>query len=57
MPTSKADSLPKTPLLARVAEKISDGTLLDLLQRFLDQDILEGCGSGPQLLGCHKGRC
>jgi len=33
---------PAPPLLARVAEKISDGTLLDLLQRFLDQDVLEG---------------
>lgn len=36
------DSIPKGPLLARVAEKVSDGTLLDLIQRFLDQDILDG---------------
>ena len=36
------DSIPKGPLLARVAEKVSDGTLLDLIQRFLDQEILDG---------------
>jgi RNA-directed DNA polymerase len=35
------DTIPKAPLLEQVSERISDGTLLDLLQRFLDQDILE----------------
>ena len=38
------DSIPKTPLLARVTEKIRDGTLLALLQRFLDQDIPDSPG-------------
>ena len=49
------DSLPKTPLLARVAEKISDGTLLDLLQRFLDQDILEGMQQWTPVAGVPQG--
>ena len=35
------DTIPKAPLLEQVSEKISDGTLLDLIQRFLDQAILE----------------
>jgi RNA-directed DNA polymerase len=33
------DAIPKAPLLARVADKVSDGTLLDLVQRFL----ITGC--------------
>src|SRR5712691_6850708 len=49
------DSLPKTPLLARVAEKISDGTLLDLLQRFLDQDVLEGMQQWTPVAGVSQG--
>src|SRR5215510_7891217 len=49
------DSLPKTPLLARVAEKISDGTLLDLLQRFLDQDVLEGMQQWTPVAGVPQG--
>jgi RNA-directed DNA polymerase len=49
------DSIPKTPLLARVAEKISDGTLLDLLQRFLDQDILDGMHQWTPLAGVPQG--
>jgi RNA-directed DNA polymerase len=49
------DSIPKTPLLARVTEKISDGTLLDLLQRFLDQDILDGMHQWTPLAGVPQG--
>jgi len=49
------DSLPKLPLLARVAEKISDGTLLDLLQRFLDQDVLEGMQQWTPVAGVPQG--
>ena len=30
------DTIPKGTLLEQVSEKISDGTLLDLIQRFLD---------------------
>jgi len=49
------DSIPKTPLMARVTEKISDGTLLALLQRFLDQDILEGMHQWTPLTGVPQG--
>jgi RNA-directed DNA polymerase len=49
------DSLPQTPLVARVAEKISDGTLRDLLQRFLDQDILEGMQQWTPVAGVPPG--
>jgi RNA-directed DNA polymerase len=48
-------SLPNTSLLARVAEKISDGTLLDLLQRFLDQDVLEGMQQWTPVAGVPQG--
>src|SRR5215471_4999770 len=49
------DSIPKAPLLARVADKVSDGTLLDLVQRFLDQDILEGMHQWSPLAGVPQG--
>ena len=49
------DTIPKAPLLARVAEKVSDGTLLDLLQRFLDQDILDGMQQWTPLAGVPQG--
>lgn len=49
------DSIPKTPLLARVTEKIRDGTLLALLQRFLDQDILDGMHQWTPLTGVPQG--
>ena len=49
------DSIPKAPLLARVADKVSDGTLLALLQRFLDQDILEGMHQWTPLAGGPQG--
>jgi RNA-directed DNA polymerase len=52
---SSFDSIPKTPLLARVTEKISDGTLLDLLQRLLDQDILDGMHQWTPLAGVPQG--
>jgi RNA-directed DNA polymerase len=49
------DSIPKAPLLARVADKVSDGTLLDLIQRFLNQDILEGMCQWSPLAGVPQG--
>ena len=49
------DSLPKTPLLARVAEKSRAGTVRDLLQRFLDQDVLEGMQQWPPVAGVPPG--
>ncbi len=35
------DTIPKEPLLERVKERVSDWNVLDLIQAFLDQDILE----------------
>ena len=49
------DTIPKTPLLTCVAEKISDGTFLALLQRFLDQDILEGMQRWTPVTGVPQG--
>src|SRR4029434_10599290 len=49
------DSIPQAPLLACVADKRSDGTLLALLQRFLDQDILEGMQQWTPLAGVPQG--
>jgi RNA-directed DNA polymerase len=35
------DSIPHLPLLARVAKRIADGRILELIQYFLKQDIME----------------
>jgi len=52
---SYCDSIPKIPLFARVTEKMSDGTLLDLIQRFLEQDILDGRHQRTPLAGVPQG--
>jgi RNA-directed DNA polymerase len=39
------DSIPRAPLLARIEEKIADGRVLELLERFLRQEILDGMES------------
>jgi RNA-directed DNA polymerase len=49
------DTIPKGPLLEQVSEKISDGTLLDLIQRFLDQDILEDMRQWTPTAGVPQG--
>ena len=36
------DTIPPVALLERVKERISDGRVLSLIERFLEQDILEG---------------
>ena len=36
------DSIPHGPMLSRVQEKVSDGRVLDLVRRFVDNDIVEG---------------
>jgi RNA-directed DNA polymerase len=38
-----------------VADKVSDGTLLELIPRFLDQDILAGMHQGSPLAGVPQG--
>ena len=35
------DSIPHLPLLAKVARRIADGRVLELIQYFLKQDIME----------------
>lgn len=35
------DTIPHAPLLAKVAKRIADGQVLELVQRFLKQDIME----------------
>lgn len=35
------DTIPRQPLLERVESKVSDGKVLDLLQRFLEQEVME----------------
>jgi RNA-directed DNA polymerase len=49
------DSIPKGPLLARVAERVSDGQLLQLVQRFLDQEILDGLERWTPIAGTAQG--
>lgn len=49
------DSIPKGPLLARVAERVSDRRLLQLVQRFLDQDILDGLERWTPMAGTAQG--
>lgn len=36
------DTIPRTPLMEQVEEKISDGRMLALIQSFLEQGVLEG---------------
>jgi RNA-directed DNA polymerase len=36
------DSIPYEPLMGEVAERISDGKVLELIRAFLNQDIIEG---------------
>jgi RNA-directed DNA polymerase len=36
------DSIPHEPLVERVAEKVSDGEVLELIRAFLKQDVMDG---------------
>jgi len=36
------DTIPRTPLMERVEEKISDGRVLELIQSYLNQGVMEG---------------
>jgi len=49
------DSIPKQPLLALVREKVSDGKVLELLRRFLDQDVMEGLKRWTPTAGTPQG--
>jgi RNA-directed DNA polymerase len=39
------DTIPHKPLLERVCEKVSDGAVLDLVEAFLNQQVLDGMKS------------
>jgi RNA-directed DNA polymerase len=49
------DTIPKQPLLALVKEKVSDGKILALLQRFLDQDVMDGMKRWTPVAGTAQG--
>jgi RNA-directed DNA polymerase len=49
------DSIPHDRLMERVKERISDGRLLDLLRRWLDQDILHGLKRWTPIKGTPQG--
>jgi RNA-directed DNA polymerase len=49
------DTIPKQPLLALVREKISDGKVLELLERFLEQDVMEGMKRWTPIAGTPQG--
>jgi RNA-directed DNA polymerase len=50
------DNIPQDKLLARVAEQISDGVVLELIQRFLRQGVMEsGKGWQPTEAGTPQG--
>lgn len=38
------DTIPRQGLLARIAAKVSDGRVLDLVSAFLDQEVMSGLG-------------
>jgi RNA-directed DNA polymerase len=49
------DTIPKQPLLALVKEKVSDCKVLELLQRFLDQDVMDGMKRWTPVAGTPQG--
>ena len=49
------DMIPKQPLLALVKEKVSDGKVLELLKRFLDQEVIEGMKRWTPMAGTPQG--
>jgi RNA-directed DNA polymerase len=49
------DTIPKEPLLTLVGEKVSDGKILELTKRFLDQDVMEGMECWTPVAGTPQG--
>jgi RNA-directed DNA polymerase len=49
------DTIPKQPLLALVREKVSDGKVLKLLERFLEQDVMDGIKRWTPVAGTPQG--
>lgn len=49
------DSIPQAPLLARVAERVSDGRVLALIESYLGQDVLHGLERWTPTAGTPQG--
>lgn len=49
------DTIPKQSLLSLVQEKVSDSKVLELLKRFLEQDVMEGMKRWTPLSGTAQG--
>lgn len=49
------DTIPKEPLLALIRERISDGQVLELVKRFLAQDVIEGMERWTPIAGTPQG--
>ena len=49
------DTIPHTRLLACLKEKVSDGRVLQLVQRYLEQDILDGVDRWTPITGTPQG--
>jgi len=49
------DTIPKEPLLSLVREKISDGQVLELMKRFLAQDVMDGMARWTPIAGTPQG--
>ena len=47
--------IPKEPLLALVRQKVSDGQALELVKRFLAQDVMEGIKRWTPIAGTPQG--
>lgn len=49
------DSIPHGPMLSRVQDKVSDGRVLELVRRFVDNDIVEGAKRWSPTSGTPQG--
>ena len=49
------DTIPKPPLLALIKEKVSDGRVLELINRFLNQEVMEGMKRWTPVAGTPQG--
>jgi RNA-directed DNA polymerase len=49
------DTIPKLPLIALVEEKIGDGRVIELLTRYVDQDVMEGMKRWTPVAGTPQG--
>ena len=49
------DTIPKRPLLALIKKKVSDGKMLELIKRYLDQEVMEGMKRWTPVAGTPQG--